>query len=72
MDIDREDTLIAALHDGPFEIPPWGSFLDRLRMEVRANYAGIIFRPADRAPGELAEPKSGGIMRRSFTVSIRY
>jgi len=59
MDIDREDTLIAALHDGPFESPPWGSFLERLRMEVRANYTGIIFRPADRAPGGLVELYSG-------------
>jgi len=33
---DVADQLIAALHDGPFETPPWTTFLEMLRTELDA------------------------------------
>jgi DNA-binding CsgD family transcriptional regulator len=46
-----ENDLLTALHDGPFEQPLWSTFLERLRQRVSADYAGITFRPPDRAEG---------------------
>ncbi|WP_340318369.1 helix-turn-helix transcriptional regulator [Rhizorhabdus argentea] len=43
--IQDENDLLTALYDGPFEQPLWTTFLDRLRMRVRANYTSLIFRP---------------------------
>ena len=55
----RDETdLLTAVYDGPFEQPLWSTFLDRLRARVRANYAGLIFRPPDQ-PRELIVFHSG-------------
>jgi len=56
---DSEDELIATLHEGSFEADPWKRFLERLRQAVHANYAGMIFRPADQVPGGVMEIYSG-------------
>ena len=53
-----ETDLLTACYDGPFEQPLWSAFLDRLRMRVRATYAGLIFRPPDQ-PSGLVELYSG-------------
>jgi len=41
-----EADLLLALHEGLFEQPLWGGFLERLRVQVGASYAAFIFRPA--------------------------
>jgi len=56
---DAADQLIAALHDGPFETPPWTKFLELLRAELDAIYSGIIFKPPDRGPGGVVELFAG-------------
>jgi len=51
-----EGDLVGALYDGIFEQPLWSSFLERLRQQVKASYAGIIFRPPSapaNSPTEL-------------------
>lgn len=69
-----ELALIAALHEGPFEGSPWRSFLHAMRVVFACNYAGIIFRPPDRAsegPVELfagpdATPELHRLYREKF------
>jgi len=59
MAIQDELDLLAAVFEGPFQLPLWSSFLDRLRGRVRASYASIIFRPPDRPPNSPVEIFSG-------------
>lgn len=61
MTLTRQDEtdLLTAVHDGPFEQPLWSTFLDRLRARVRADHAGLVFRPPDRPDG-LVELHCGG------------
>jgi DNA-binding CsgD family transcriptional regulator len=54
-----ENDLLAAIYDGPFEQPLWSTFLERLRVRVGAGYAGLIFRPPNRAAGDHIELFSG-------------
>jgi DNA-binding CsgD family transcriptional regulator len=56
---DVADQLLAALHDGPFETPPWTTFLELLRAKLDADYSGIIFKPPDRGPGGVVELFAG-------------
>lgn len=41
------DGLMATLHAGVFEHPPWSTFLDRLRDATGADYISLIFRQSD-------------------------
>jgi DNA-binding CsgD family transcriptional regulator len=41
------DGLMASLHAGIFEHPPWAAFLDTLRDVTGADYVSLIFRQAD-------------------------
>ncbi|WP_298283365.1 hypothetical protein [Acidocella sp.] len=57
--LELDDALIAALHEGPFEERLWGSFLDQWRARMHADYTGIIFRPPDRPFAKVLEFFSG-------------
>ena len=50
--------LVAALLDGPFETPPWETFLVRLRLTARADIAVLMFQPPG-APPEAFQVISG-------------
>jgi DNA-binding CsgD family transcriptional regulator len=52
-------SLLPAIYDGPFERPMWSSFLDRLREQTGADYAGISFRPPGRPLGQPIHLFSG-------------
>ena len=54
-----QDELLTALYSGAFEQPLWQTFLDRLRAQMGARYAGIIFRPPDRPANSPVEVFSG-------------
>jgi DNA-binding CsgD family transcriptional regulator len=41
------DEVLAALHGGVFDDPPWPLFLDELRRVTDAHYVSLIFRQAD-------------------------
>lgn len=45
-----DEELSLAVYDGVFEAPLWGTFLERLRVQARVPYAGLIFRPVHNAP----------------------
>lgn len=45
-----ESALITELHDGVFEQPLWGRFLESLRVQTQASYANLIFRPSENGP----------------------
>lgn len=51
--------LIAAVVEGPFETPLWGTFLDRLRVATGADYAVLNFRPPGRPYAEAITLISG-------------
>lgn len=51
--------LLGLLYQGPFEQPLWGSFLDRLRAELKAGLASIAYLPAGRTPGDPVALRSG-------------
>jgi len=57
--VQDELALIASLHEGPFESSPWTSFLQAARATFACDYAGIIFRPADRIGQSPVELFSG-------------
>jgi len=57
--VQDENDLLTAIYDGPVEQPLWSTFLERLRVRVGADYAGIIFRPPDRPMGNPIELFSG-------------
>lgn len=54
-----ETNLLTSLHEGIFEQPLWGKFLDRLRAHTRTKYVTIVFRP-DGAK-DLVELVSGAL-----------
>ena len=54
-----ETDLVTAVHEGPFEQPLWSTFLSRLRRRTRADYAGLVFRPADAPMTEATELFAG-------------
>jgi DNA-binding CsgD family transcriptional regulator len=41
------DDLLASLHAGPLETPPWQAFLAQLRPRVGADFCGFFFRQGD-------------------------
>lgn len=51
--------LLGLLYQGPLEQPLWGSFLDRLRAEFKAELASIAYLPAGRVPGDPVVLRSG-------------
>jgi len=57
--VQDENDLLTAIYDGPYEQPLWSTFLERLRRRVRADYAGILFRPSDLDPGTIIELFTG-------------
>lgn len=61
-----DTTLLEALHEGMFEQPLWGSFLERVLAQTRALYVTLTFRPLDEeAIVELyAGPRPGDLHRR--------
>lgn len=42
-----DDGLLQALHEGMFETPLWGDFLERLRTRTEARFTSLVFRPVD-------------------------
>lgn len=42
-----DDELLQALHEGMFEAPLWGDFLQRLRARTNARFTTLAFRPID-------------------------
>jgi DNA-binding CsgD family transcriptional regulator len=40
--------LLEAAHEGMFEQPLWGRFLEQLRAEIGALYVALVFRPVDQ------------------------
>jgi DNA-binding CsgD family transcriptional regulator len=51
--------LLVPLFDGAFEDPLWSSFLDRLRVKMKADYASLIFRPPAPSRPSLVHLFSG-------------
>jgi DNA-binding CsgD family transcriptional regulator len=55
------DGVLATLHAGVFEHPPWSTFLDRLREITGADYVSLIFRQADtRLPEKIMSSGRAG------------
>ena len=42
-----DNGLLEALHDGMFQTPLWGDFLERLRTKTGARHTNLSFRPID-------------------------
>lgn len=42
-----DDGLLQSLHEGMFETPLWGGFLNRLLAKTGARFTSFIFRPVD-------------------------
>lgn len=67
--------LLGFLYEGPFEQPLWGTFLDRLRAELKASLAGIAYLPPGRAPGDPVVLRSGErgapVLERLFGAGVR-
>lgn len=51
--------LLAELHRGPFEDPPWASFLRRLRRATGSEHANLTFRRGDAPMNELTSLQDG-------------
>jgi DNA-binding CsgD family transcriptional regulator len=51
--------LLPALLDGAFEDPLWASFLEKLRVATRADYASLTFRPPAQPLKEVVHLYAG-------------
>ena len=61
INVEPQAELTAALLDGAFETPLWSTFLERLRLILRADCVTLIFRPPGRPLGEAVHLFSGDI-----------
>ncbi|GAA4767344.1 hypothetical protein GCM10023219_11200 [Stakelama sediminis] len=55
-----EDELLTAVHDGLFERPLWGGFLEQLRLRVRATGATLLLRLSEE-PGDVLIGQATGL-----------
>ena len=52
-------SLLADLHRGPFDDPPWSAFLRGLRQATRSEHANLTFRRGDAQMNELVTLQDG-------------
>ena len=57
--VQDDSDLVPPIYDGPFEMPMWSTFLDRLRQRIAADYAVISFRPPNRPLNSVINLHSG-------------
>jgi DNA-binding CsgD family transcriptional regulator len=68
-DNSAKEKLTAAVLDGPFESPPWSSFLEQLRELTGANFATLMLRPPGRPYGEALSLFAGELTRQAVDDS---
>jgi hypothetical protein len=65
----QDAELVAAVLEGAFEQPLWGTFLRRLRTRTGSDHVSMIFRPPDRPLSDALHLYAGG---RDQTVQAIY